>query len=160
MTSPAKKSARPMTLPAKKRLHLIGSMRAMMPAYTTRTWLASRALLWWRRRSEWIGGPSHGYVALPPDEEHTTSPSKVKGRREGVGGSIEEGIVDDTTERQSEVARTNVVKAGYEAPPAFGVGGRVGPRLEDWAREGSCIDQCNDEVWHVGVPAGVCHQRR
>jgi hypothetical protein len=39
-------------------------------------------------------------------------PRKVKGRREGVGGVIEEGIVDDTTERQSEVARTNVVEAG------------------------------------------------
>jgi len=51
-------------------------------------------------------------------------------------------------------------KLAYEAPPAFGVGGRVGPRLEDWAREGSCIDQCDNKVWHVGVPAGVCHQHQ
>ena len=51
-------------------------------------------------------------VAPPPDEERTTSPRKVKGRREGVGGVIEEGVVDDTTERQSEVARANVVEAG------------------------------------------------
>ena len=48
----------------------------------------------------------------PPDEERTTSPRKVKGRREGVGGAIEEGVVDDTTERQSEVAHANVVEAG------------------------------------------------
>jgi len=47
-----------------------------------------------------------------PDEERTTSPRKVQGRREGVGGAIEEGVVDDTTERQSEVARVNVVEAG------------------------------------------------
>jgi hypothetical protein len=51
-------------------------------------------------------------VAHPPDEECTTSPRKVKGRSEGVGGAIEEGVVDDTTERQSEVARANVVEAG------------------------------------------------
>jgi hypothetical protein len=70
-------------------------------------------------------------VAPPPDEERTTLPRKVKGRREGVGGAIEEGVIDDTTERQSEVARANVTEAAYEAPPAFGVGGRVGPRLED-----------------------------
>jgi hypothetical protein len=48
------------------------------------------------RGGEWIGGFFR----------------KVKGRREGVGGAIEEGVVDDTTERQSEVARPNVVKAG------------------------------------------------
>jgi len=42
-------------------------------------------------------------------------------------------------------------------PPAFGVGGRVGPRLEDWACEGSCIDPSDNEVWHVDVPAGVGH---
>jgi len=51
-------------------------------------------------------------VALPLDEERITSPRKVKGRREGVGGAIEEGVVDGTTERQSEVARANVVEAG------------------------------------------------
>ena len=51
-------------------------------------------------------------------------------------------------------------KLAYEAHPAFGVGGRVGPPLEDWAREGSCIDQCNSEVWHVGVPAGVGRESR
>jgi len=51
-------------------------------------------------------------VAPPPDEEHTTSSRKVKGRREGVGGAIKEGVVDDTTERQGEVARANVVEAG------------------------------------------------
>ena len=52
-------------------------------------------------------------MAPPPDEERTTSPRKVKGRREGVGVAIEEGVlVDDTTERQSEVARANVVDAG------------------------------------------------
>ena len=84
-------------------------------------------------------------MAPPPDEEPTTSPRKVKGRREGVGGAIEEGVVDDTTE------------LAYDAHPAFGVGGRVGPRLEDWAREGSYVDQCDDEVWHIGVPAGVGH---
>jgi hypothetical protein len=49
-------------------------------------------------------------------------------------------------------------KLAYEAPPAFGVGGRVGPSLEDWVREGSYVDQCNDEAWHVGVPAVVGHQ--
>ena len=47
-------------------------------------------------------------------------------------------------------------KLAYEAPPAFGVGGRVGPCLEDWAREGSCVDQCEDEVWHGDeLPAQV-----
>jgi hypothetical protein len=51
-------------------------------------------------------------VAPSPDEEGTTSPRKVKGRREGVGGAIEEGVVDDITERQNEVARANVVEAG------------------------------------------------
>jgi len=52
-------------------------------------------------------------VAPPPDEERTTSLRKVNGRRrEGVGGAIEEGVVDDTTGRQSEVARANVVEAG------------------------------------------------
>jgi hypothetical protein len=51
-------SARPMTPPAKKRLHLIGSTRAMTLSFMTRTWLALRALLWWRRCLEWIGGPS------------------------------------------------------------------------------------------------------
>jgi hypothetical protein len=51
-------------------------------------------------------------------------------------------------------------KLVYEAHPAFGVGGRVGPRLEDWAHEGSCVDQCDNEVWHVGVPAGVGHLRQ
>jgi hypothetical protein len=53
-------------------------------------------------------------VSPPPDEERTTSPRKVKGRsrREEVGGAIKEGVVDDTTERQSEVACTNVVEAG------------------------------------------------
>jgi len=51
-------------------------------------------------------------VAPPPDEERTRSPRKVKGRREGVGGAIEEVVVDDTTEQQSEVARANMVKAG------------------------------------------------
>ena len=51
-------------------------------------------------------------------------------------------------------------KLVYETPPACGVGGRVGPCLEDWAREGSCVDQCDNEVWHVGLPAGVCHQRQ
>ena len=25
-------------------------------------------------------------------------------------------------------------------------------------REGSCADQCDDEVWHVGVPAGLTRQ--
>ena len=34
-------------------------------------------------------------MAPPPDEERTMSPRKVKGRREGVGGAIEEGVVDD-----------------------------------------------------------------
>jgi len=72
MTSPAMKSVRPMTLPAKKRLHLIGSTRAMPPAYTARTWLASRALPWWRRHSEWIGGPPpceniHSWISLVGD---------------------------------------------------------------------------------------------
>jgi hypothetical protein len=51
-------------------------------------------------------------VSPPPDEERTTSPRKVKGRREGVGVAIEEGVVDDTTERQSEVACANMVEAG------------------------------------------------
>jgi len=51
-------------------------------------------------------------VAPPPDEECTTSPRKVKGRREGVGGAIKEGVVDGTIERQSEVAHANVVEAG------------------------------------------------
>jgi len=51
-------------------------------------------------------------MAPPPNEERTTSPRKVKGRREGVGGAIKEGVVDDTTERQSEVARATVVDAG------------------------------------------------
>ena len=37
---------------------------------------------------------------------------KVTDRREGVGGAIKEGVVDDTTERQGEVARANMVKAG------------------------------------------------
>jgi hypothetical protein len=32
--------------------------------------------------------------------------------REGVGGAIKEGVVDDTTERQGEVAHANVVEAG------------------------------------------------
>jgi hypothetical protein len=54
----------------------------------------------------------NGLVAPPPDEERTTSQRKVKGKREGVGGAIEEGVVDDTTERQSEVARASVVEAG------------------------------------------------
>jgi hypothetical protein len=55
----------------------------------------------------------NGLVAPPPDEERTTSPRKVKGRREGVGGAIKEGVVDDsTTERQGEVARASVVEAG------------------------------------------------
>ena len=49
------------------------------------------------------------------------------------------------------------LKLAYEAPPVFGVGGRVGPRLEDWVLKGSCIDQCNDKAWHVGVPAVVGH---
>ena len=49
------------------------------------------------------------------------------------------------------------LKLAYEAHPAFGGGGRVGPRLEDWVREGSYVDQCDDEVWHIGVPAGVGH---
>ena len=52
-------------------------------------------------------------MAPPPDEERTTSPRKVRvGGREYIGGAIEEGVVDDTTERQSEVARANVVEAG------------------------------------------------
>jgi hypothetical protein len=51
------------------------------------------------------------------------------------------------------------LKLAYEAPPALCVGGRVGPCLEDWAREGSCVDQCDDEVWHVGIPAGLTWQR-
>ena len=52
-------------------------------------------------------------MAPPPDEERTTSPIKVKGRREGVGSAIEEGVlVDDTTKQQSEFARANVVEAG------------------------------------------------
>ena len=51
-------------------------------------------------------------MAPPPDEEHSTSSRKVKGRRDGVGGAIEEGVVDDTTKGQSEVAYANVVKAG------------------------------------------------
>ena len=51
-------------------------------------------------------------MAPPPDEERTTSPRKIKGRREGVGGAIGEGVVDATTERQSEVAHANMVKAG------------------------------------------------
>jgi len=51
-------------------------------------------------------------------------------------------------------------KLAYEAPPAFGVGERVGPRLEDWAREGSCVDQCDNKVWQVGVPAGVGRRRQ
>ena len=54
----------------------------------------------------------NGYVAPPPDEERTMSPRKVKGSWEGVGDAIEEGVVDDTTERQSEVACANVVEAG------------------------------------------------
>jgi hypothetical protein len=37
------------------------------------------------------------------------SPRKVKGRREGEGGAIKEGVVDDTTKQQSEVAHANVV---------------------------------------------------
>jgi hypothetical protein len=40
------------------------------------------------------------------------SPRTVKGRREGVGGAIKEGVVDDTTKQQSEVACAKVVKAG------------------------------------------------
>jgi len=36
----------------------------------------------------------------------------VKGRREGVGGAIKEGVVDGTTEQQSEVAHANMVEAG------------------------------------------------
>ena len=28
----------------------------------------------------------------------------------------------------------------------------MGPCLEDWAHEGSCIDQCKDEVWHGDEP--------
>jgi hypothetical protein len=51
-------------------------------------------------------------VSPPPDEERTTSPRKVTGGREGVGGAIKEGVVDDTTEQQGEVARANMVKAG------------------------------------------------
>jgi hypothetical protein len=50
-------------------------------------------------------------VSPPPDEERTTSPRKVTGRREGVGGAIKEGVVDDTTEQQGEVVRANMVKA-------------------------------------------------
>jgi hypothetical protein len=52
--------------------------------------------------------------APPPDEERTTSPRKVKGSmREGVGGAIKEGAVDDSiTVRQGEVAHANVVEAG------------------------------------------------
>ena len=38
------------------------------------------------------------------------------------------------------------LKLACEAPTIFGVGGRVGPRLEDWVREGSCVDQCDDEA--------------
>ncbi len=44
-------------------------------------------------------------------------------------------------------------KLVYEAPSAFGVGGRVGPCLEDWEHKGRCVDQCNNKVWHAGVPA-------
>ena len=52
-------------------------------------------------------------MSPPPDEENTTSPRKVTGRREeGVGSAIKEGVVDDTTERQGEVAHANVVEAG------------------------------------------------
>ena len=51
-------------------------------------------------------------------------------------------------------------KLAYEAPPACGVGGRVGPRLEDWVRKGSCVDWCDNEAWHVGIPAVVGHRRQ
>jgi hypothetical protein len=33
------------------------------------------------------------------------------------------------------------------------------PQHVVWVREGSCVDQCDDEVWHVGVPAGPTRQR-
>jgi len=102
--SPEKKSMRPMTLPAKKRLHLIGSTRAMMPAYEEDVACVSCASV--------VEKTLGMEVAPPRDEKCTMSPRKVKGRREGVGGAIEEGVVDDTTERQSEVARANVVEAG------------------------------------------------
>ena len=61
-------------------------------------------------------------MAPPPDEERTTSQRKVNGKGEGVGGAIKEGVVDDTTVRQSEVARVNVVEAGVRSPPRIWCG--------------------------------------
>ncbi len=79
----------------------------------------------------------------------------------GVEDVVEEVGGDNITEQQSGVTRANVARVvvGVGSPPALGVGGRVGPHQEDWARKDGGGNQCNDKVGHVGVPSGISRQR-
>jgi hypothetical protein len=45
-----------------------------------------------------------------------------------------------------------------KAPPKLDVGGRVGPRQEDWAHKDGGVNQCNNKVRRVGVPSRVGRQ--
>ncbi len=74
---------------------------------------------------------------------------------------VEEVGGDDITEQQGGVARANVARVvvGVGSPSALDVGGRVGPRQEDWARKDGGGDQCDDKFRHVGVPSGVGHRQ-
>ena len=59
-------------------------------------------------------------MAPPPDEERTTSPRKVKGRREGVEDAVKGGESDGVPERVVALANRFGGFVGVESPSTVG----------------------------------------
>jgi hypothetical protein len=73
-----------------------------------------------RFRDGGVGPPTqNGWATPPPKDEHTLLP-KVKGRREGVEDTIEEGASDGNSELEGALANSVDGTAGVESPSRIG----------------------------------------
>ena len=61
----------------------------------------------------------NGWVVPPPENRHTSLP-KVKGRREGIEGAIEEGTSDGVPKREVALANRFGGSVGIESPSTVG----------------------------------------
>jgi hypothetical protein len=102
-----------MTPPTKKVLLWIGSPGAMSSASMTR-------VVREHFRGDGVWPPTqNGWAVPPPKDKHTSLP-KVKGRREGVEDTIEEGTSDGIPEHEDALINSLGGTVGGESPSRGG----------------------------------------